>query len=277
MKPLLVITTAAISFTAVASFRPIHNPADYNQVIANPDHEVGRIPAIGFDDSTGEFLDGGQSFNPPTAPDVDVTPPEPTDPDLGDPSSIAINCGCAVPWFKSYGDGPMSNDCFSPLRARNVVSSFGYGEELFEESFGDFWPNTSLAEFIVTYNLEGASPVVTNVKLSTYSSQTDVTQGVADKGIYAIEAPDLEVAAPTCNVYVVDPASFVKRFLREYTSGGHSPGQPTVCDGKQWGYYAFTSASGVTMSNYKSNPRYGYMTRDMSCAGSNTDKWYGAF
>ncbi|MDA0146463.1 hypothetical protein OCT63_19745 [Vibrio sp. RW] len=276
MKPLIVITTAAISFTAVASFRPIHNASDYNQVIPNPEHEVGRIPAIGFDDSTGEFVDGGGgSFTPPTAPEVDVTPPVAPEPE--DPSAVTINCGCAIPWFKSYDDVPMSNECFSPTSARKKMGNFNYGEDLFVDAYGDFWPNASLAEFIVTYNLEGETPAVTKIKLETYSSSQDVTQAVADKGIYAFDAPNLETVTPSCNVYVVDPASIVLRFLKEFATGGHQPGQPIVCTRKSFGYYAFSSGSGVTMSNYLKIPRFGHYTSDRSCSSSNDTWWYGFY
>ena len=202
MKPLLVITTAAISFTAVASFRPIHNADDYNQVIANPDHESSRVPPIGWDDSTGEFLDGGQSFNPPTTPEVDVNPDE----EIPVATEVKINCGCALPLLASDGSvEPIRGECFDPKRTKDSMTST-LGLNYYLDSYGDFWPDSNNVEFIATFNTEGDSPTVTKIELFDYESRSDRTTEIAALNIFAFKAPLLDVSSPSCEVQLVSPA-----------------------------------------------------------------------
>ncbi len=252
MKPLIVITTAAISFTAVASFRPIHKAADYNQVIPNPEHEVGRIPAIGFDDSTGEFADGGGgSFTPPTAPEVDVSPP--VDPEPEEPTAMTIDCGCAQPWLKSYGREHPENMCWQPEISRSRVKNITGSDTKFDTFYGDFWPQSDVS-FYTTYNLEGETPVITKVEAKTAFEKVDITSKIAELNLFAFEAPDLDVNPPTCKVVLVNPGSFVRRYINsQYES---RPGQGTFCSSSQFEYTGFAAGTEPNTSNYRTySPR----------------------
>lgn len=266
MKPLVVLTTAAISFTAVASFRPIHNAADYNQVIANPDHEVGRIPAIGFDDSTGEFVDGGGGeFTPPTAPEVDVTPPGEPEPE--NPATVSINCGCAMPWVKSYGEAyPRQSRCFDPSYAKERMSAYTRNDNWFYDSYGDFWPDSEV-EFITTYNLEGETPVVTKIEIQSVFSKEDVTQAVKELGIFAFKEPDMSTANPSCDVVLVNPASFVKQHIDSWYVSGGGQGAPMTCYRSRYRFYYFSAGAEPNMTNFTSvSPRFNYEQLDTDCA-----------
>ena len=256
MKRMLILSM--VSVTCFASLKGPHDSASYNRVIKNAQHEINRVNAIGFDDSTGVFSNGSEtgSNTPPGAPVVDLIESEPTpqqpEPEP-EPTEVTLNCGCAKVWRQSDGLGPTS--CFNPKRAKAGMDAVKSG--FWARSYGTFWPNVDSIEFVGTYNIEGSTPVLTNIEARHSGGRLNVTDHIKNLGVFAFTKPNMDVANKSCSVTLINPA---RTYTRSKVKSHYNDTFGQTYSSNNYYYHIIPGVNSVNKNNYESTTagRYHY-------------------
>ncbi|WP_434721238.1 hypothetical protein [Vibrio parahaemolyticus] len=185
------IALAVSAPSVIASIKAPHNAGSYNKVIKVPSH-MNQTSAVGLDDTLGSRNISDETIvELPTVPDDpvgDFEIPKPGE-DEDEAVDITINCGCA-------SVNVARGACFSPKRAKSAMDSKASG--YFSSSYGSYWPNSSNIDFLVTYNLETKG--ITKIAITDHSKIYNLTDEIANAGLFEISGPVTSTATPSCRV-----------------------------------------------------------------------------
>jgi hypothetical protein len=196
---------ASLFFTEAVSAKALIGPHDPTPHIGSPipqaDHHKST-GQIGFDDSYASYEPGSDPSSPivtkpPALSPPKLTEPAPTVPEPAPAAEVEIKCGLV-----KYGDKVFNNEY-----ARSEM-----GDDWFEASYGDFWPNKQ-SLFINKYQLDESG------NLTGSLTGLSVTDGLVKKD--ASQAPDLKLYnfpkppnKSTCSVELVGVAKMSKRVYK---------------------------------------------------------------